>query len=63
MVAESRLSELPTEKPKQVVSNASSDGPKHSNPKAKGSSGGKAKGEIEFEVVEKILGASLVGKK
>ncbi|CBI36641.3 unnamed protein product, partial [Vitis vinifera] len=35
VVAESRLSELPTEKPKQV----------------------------EFEVVEKILGASLVGRK
>ena len=63
MVAESRLSELPTEKPKQVVTNGPSDDPKHSNPKAKGSSGGKSKGEVELEVVEKIVGASLVGKK
>ncbi|XP_034685405.1 isoleucine--tRNA ligase, cytoplasmic isoform X1 [Vitis riparia] len=63
VVAESRLSELPTEKPKQVVTNGSSDDLKHSNPKSKGSSGGKTKGEVEFEVVEKILGASLVGRK
>ena len=64
MVAESRLSALPTEKPKQNVSNGSVDDSKKSNPKTKGPSSGKA-GDVadSYEVLEKVSGASLVGLK
>ncbi|KAF7827269.1 isoleucine--tRNA ligase, cytoplasmic [Senna tora] len=61
IVAESRLSSLPTEKPKQTVTNGSVDGPKV---KTKGSSSGKTENVLDsFEVLEKLSGASLVGKK
>jgi isoleucyl-tRNA synthetase len=64
LVAESRLSALPTEKPKQNVSNGSVDDSKKSNPKTKGPSSGKA-GDVadSYEVLEKVSGASLVGLK
>ncbi|KAE8690316.1 hypothetical protein F3Y22_tig00110895pilonHSYRG00017 [Hibiscus syriacus] len=63
VVAESRLSELPTEKPKSNSSNESSGGSKKS--KSKGTSGEKTKDSAadSFEVLEKFSGASLVGKK
>ncbi|KAF7822569.1 isoleucine--tRNA ligase, cytoplasmic [Senna tora] len=61
IVGESRLSSLPTEKPKQTVTNGSVDGPKV---KTKGSSSGKAENVLDsFEILEKLSGASLVGKK
>ncbi|GMJ10539.1 hypothetical protein like AT4G10320 [Hibiscus trionum] len=63
VVAESRLSELPTEKPKSNSSNGPSGDSKKS--KSKGSSGEKTKDSAadSFEVLEKFPGASLVGKK
>lgn len=62
VVAETRLSELPVEKAKKALPNgAVSDNP---NSKTKGSSSGKAKTTVDaFEVLDKFLGASLVGKK
>ncbi|XP_010525919.1 PREDICTED: isoleucine--tRNA ligase, cytoplasmic [Tarenaya hassleriana] len=61
VVAESRLSALPTDKPKTNVTNGPSGDPKKSNPKAKG---GKTETVADsFEVLEKIKGAALVGKK
>uniref|UniRef100_A0A2N9FJH6 isoleucine--tRNA ligase n=1 Tax=Fagus sylvatica TaxID=28930 RepID=A0A2N9FJH6_FAGSY len=64
LVAESRLSALPTEKPKQNVSNGSVDDSKKSNPKTKGPSSGKAGNVADsYEVLEKVSGASLVGLK
>ncbi|XP_039000355.1 isoleucine--tRNA ligase, cytoplasmic-like [Hibiscus syriacus] len=64
VVAESRLSELPTEKPKSSNSaNVPSGDSKKS--KSKGTSGEKTKDSAadSFEVLEKFSGASLVGKK
>ncbi|MBA0731191.1 hypothetical protein Golax_020586, partial [Gossypium laxum] len=63
VVAESRLSELPTEKPKPNAANGPSGDSKKS--KSKGSSGEKTKDSAadSFEVLEKFSGASLVGKK
>ncbi|KAL6501397.1 hypothetical protein OROGR_026530 [Orobanche gracilis] len=66
IVAECRLSMLPNEKPKKVVSNGSVDVPKKANAKAKAkeSSNGKTENVLDsFEVLEKVLGSSLVGKK
>lgn len=64
IVAESRLSSLPTEKPKETVTSGSVDGPKKAVAKTKGSSSGKTESVLDsFEVLEKFLGASLVGKK
>lgn len=63
MVAESRLSALPNEKPKESVPNGSVDS-KKLNSKSKGSSGGKKEAvDTSFEVLEKMSGASLVGMK
>ncbi|KAF3455800.1 hypothetical protein FNV43_RR00442 [Rhamnella rubrinervis] len=61
VVAESRLSALPSEKPKSNVVNGP-DASKKSNSKTKGSSVGK-KDNIEdsYEVLGKVSGASLVG--
>ncbi|GMJ13010.1 hypothetical protein like AT4G10320 [Hibiscus trionum] len=63
VVAESRLSELPTEKPKSNSSKGPSGDSKKS--KSKGSSGEKTKDSAadSFEVLEKFSGASLIGKK
>ncbi|KAL4347207.1 hypothetical protein GQ457_17G001290 [Hibiscus cannabinus] len=63
VVAESRLSELPTEKPKSNSTNGPSGDSKKS--KSKGSSGEKTKDSAadSYEVLEKFSGASLVGKK
>lgn len=62
VLAESRLSELPREKPKQSATNGPVDGSKKS--KTKTSSGGKKESiEDSFEVLEKVTGASLVGMK
>ncbi|KAK4268844.1 hypothetical protein QN277_022077 [Acacia crassicarpa] len=64
IVAESRLISLPTEKPKETVTNGSIDGPKKAIAKTKGSSVGKTENVLDsFEVLEKFSGASLVGKK
>ncbi|ESQ46757.1 hypothetical protein EUTSA_v10027624mg [Eutrema salsugineum] len=59
VVAESRLSSLPTDKPKANLANADA---KKANPKAKG--GAKPESSADsYEVLEKFNGASLVGKK
>ena len=64
MVAESRLSTLPIEKPKPNVANGSIDNSKKPNPKTKGPSSGKTGDAVDhFEVLEKVSGASLVGLK
>ncbi|XP_062107730.1 isoleucine--tRNA ligase, cytoplasmic [Humulus lupulus] len=64
VVAESRLSSLPSEKPKPNIINGSVDDSKKSSVKAKGSSAGKKENvEDSYEVLEKVLGASLVGMK
>ncbi|KAK4566798.1 hypothetical protein RGQ29_002877 [Quercus rubra] len=64
VVAESRLSALPSEKPKPNVANGSIDDSKKPNPKTKGSSTGKTGDALDhFEVLEKVSGASLVGLK
>ncbi|KVI01022.1 Aminoacyl-tRNA synthetase, class 1a, anticodon-binding [Cynara cardunculus var. scolymus] len=62
VVAESRLSELPVEKAKKGTPNGAVDD--NSLPKAKGSTGGKAKSSVvAYEVLDKFSGSSLVGKK
>ncbi|GJW60003.1 isoleucine--tRNA ligase, cytoplasmic, partial [Tanacetum coccineum] len=62
VVAESRLSELPVEKPKKGTPSGPVDG--NSLPKTKGSTGGKAKNTVAaYEILEKFPGSSLVGKK
>ncbi|XWS43910.1 hypothetical protein CRYUN_Cryun16bG0145300 [Craigia yunnanensis] len=63
VVAESRLSELPTEKPKSGAANGPSFDSKKS--KTKGSSGEKTKDSAadSYEVLDKFSGASLVGMK
>ncbi|XP_057959280.1 isoleucine--tRNA ligase, cytoplasmic [Malania oleifera] len=66
VVAESRLSELPSEKPKggpKDVPNGSASDSGNSNVKMKGSSGGKNKHVAEFELLERVTGASLIGMK
>lgn len=64
VVAESRLSELPREKPKQSTVNGPGDDSKKSNAKVKTSSGAKKENiEDSYEVLEKVTGASLVGTK
>ncbi|KAL6553648.1 hypothetical protein OROGR_007490 [Orobanche gracilis] len=64
IVAECRLSTLPKEKPKKVVCNGPVDVPKKANAKAKEFSNGKTENFLDsFEVLEKALGSSLVGKK
>ncbi|PQM40320.1 isoleucine--tRNA ligase cytoplasmic [Prunus yedoensis var. nudiflora] len=64
VVAESRLSSLPSDKPKENVANGSVDDSKKLNSKTKGSSGGKKEiVDTSYEVLEKVSGASLVGKK
>ncbi|KAL5543283.1 hypothetical protein UlMin_010993 [Ulmus minor] len=64
VVAESRLPALPTDKPKHNVVNGAVDDSKKSNVKAKGSSSGKKENaDVTYEVLEKLSGASLVGKK
>lgn len=63
VVAESRLSALPNDKPKENIPNGSVDS-KKLNSKSKGSSGGKKEAvDTSYEVLEKMSGASLVGKK
>ncbi|GMJ10561.1 hypothetical protein like AT4G10320 [Hibiscus trionum] len=63
VVAESRLSELPTEKPKSNSAYRPSDDSKKS--KSEGTSGEKTKDSAadSFEVLEKFSGVSLVGLK
>ncbi|XVF55001.1 hypothetical protein PTKIN_Ptkin06aG0001300 [Pterospermum kingtungense] len=63
VVAESRLSELPTDKPKPNAANGPSGESKKS--KTKGSSGEKTKDSAadSYEILEKFSGASLVGTK
>ncbi|XVF59729.1 hypothetical protein PTKIN_Ptkin07bG0299100 [Pterospermum kingtungense] len=63
VVAESRLSELPTEKPKSDAANGPSADSKKS--KTKGSSGAKTKDSASdsYEVLDKFSGTSLVGTK
>ncbi|XP_057499526.1 isoleucine--tRNA ligase, cytoplasmic-like [Actinidia eriantha] len=64
VVAESRLSELPVEKPKKGTLNGPVNDLDSSNSKTKGSSGGKSKNVIDtYEVLDKFPGASLVGTK
>ncbi|KAA8531175.1 hypothetical protein F0562_005911 [Nyssa sinensis] len=64
IVAESRLSELPIEKPKKGVLNGSGKESENSNSKTKGSSGGKTKNVGDtYEVLDKFSGASLMGTK
>ncbi|KAB1213335.1 putative isoleucine--tRNA ligase, cytoplasmic [Morella rubra] len=64
VVAESRLSALPSEKPKPNIANGSVHDSKQSNLKNKGSTGGKAGDVVDsFEVLDKVSGASLVGMK
>ncbi|KAK7253094.1 hypothetical protein RIF29_37526 [Crotalaria pallida] len=64
IIAESLLSSLPKEKPKEAVSNGSNDVPKKANAKTKDSSSGKKENILDsFEVLEKVVGSSLVGKK
>lgn len=64
MVAESRLSALPSEKPKPNAANGSVDDSKQSKPKTKGSSSGKTGDVVDsYELLEKVSGASLVGIK
>ncbi|CAD5327491.1 unnamed protein product [Arabidopsis thaliana] len=61
IVAESRLSALPTDKPKAKLSNGPAGDTKKANPKAKGAKPESA--ADSYEVLEKFNGASLVGKK
>ncbi|GKV22091.1 hypothetical protein SLEP1_g31990 [Rubroshorea leprosula] len=62
VLAESRLSGLPTEKPKLSVTNGPSGDSKKS--KTKGLSGEKTQNPADsFDILEKFSGASLVGKK
>nr|XP_043623289.1 isoleucine--tRNA ligase, cytoplasmic [Erigeron canadensis] len=62
VVAESRLSELPVEKPKKGTPNGAVDD--NSILKPKGSTGGKVKTSVvAYEVLDKFPGSSLVGKK
>ncbi|XWS67348.1 hypothetical protein CRYUN_Cryun05aG0279200 [Craigia yunnanensis] len=63
VVAESRLSDLPNEKPKRNAANGPSGDSKKS--KTKGSSGEKTKDSAadSYGVLEKFSGASLVGTK
>lgn len=64
VVAESRLSELPVEKTKKSKSNGSGNDSVDSNPKTKAPSGGKSKNTVDtYEVLDKFVGASLVGTK
>lgn len=64
MVAESRLSGLPSEKPKSNVVNGSVDTSKKSNSKSKVSSAGKKENvDDSYEILERFSGASLVGVK
>ncbi|XP_052173832.1 isoleucine--tRNA ligase, cytoplasmic [Diospyros lotus] len=64
VVAESRLSELPVEKPKKSMPNGSMNDTENSKSKTKGSTGGKNKNAVDTcEVLEKFSGASLVGTK
>ncbi|GFY81415.1 tRNA synthetase class I (I, L, M and V) family protein [Actinidia rufa] len=64
VVAESRLSELPVEKPKKSTPNGAVNDLDSSNSKTKGSSGGKSKNVIDtYDVLDKFPGASLVGTK
>lgn len=62
VVAESRLSELPLEKAKKGTSNGAVFDTRNSNSKSKPSSG-KAKNFDTYEILDKISGASLIGKK
>lgn len=65
IVAESRLSQLPSKKPKADPVNGA-EGSKISNSKPKGSVNEKAKSGVDsgqYELVEKIQGSSLVGLK
>ncbi|KAF8402283.1 hypothetical protein HHK36_013235 [Tetracentron sinense] len=65
VVAESRLSQLPSKKSKPDAPNGAV-GSKHSNLKGKGSSNEKVKSGADtgsYELLEKVTGASLVGKK
>ncbi|XP_042489506.1 isoleucine--tRNA ligase, cytoplasmic-like [Macadamia integrifolia] len=66
VVAESRLSQLPSKKPKPDTPSGPVQDPKHSNLKSKNSSNGKVKKAVDtgsYELLEKVTGASLVGKK
>lgn len=67
MVAKSRLSALPSEKPKSSVASAPRGDSKKSSTKVKGSSGKKSEEkETEnesCEILDEFSGASLVGKK
>lgn len=69
MVAESRLSALPTEKPKSNVANGPAGDSKKPGSKVKGSSDKKAQeGDLagdnaSYEKLGEFLGASLVGMK
>lgn len=60
VVAESRLSALPTDKPKLNAANGPAGDTKKSNTKSKGGKTGEAD---SYELLEKVSGASLVGKK
>ncbi|KAI6695906.1 hypothetical protein NL676_023616 [Syzygium grande] len=62
VVAESRLSALPSESQKQKMTNGPVDETKKSNPKSKGSGSKKAE-DVSYEILEKFSGASLVGTK
>nr|GMD08254.1 isoleucine--tRNA ligase, cytoplasmic [Ipomoea batatas]GMD84640.1 isoleucine--tRNA ligase, cytoplasmic [Ipomoea batatas]GMD90757.1 isoleucine--tRNA ligase, cytoplasmic [Ipomoea batatas] len=62
VVAESRLSELPLEKAKKGTTNGAVNDTQNSNPKSK-PSGGKSKNLDTYEILDKISGSSLVGKK
>ncbi|CAA6660103.1 unnamed protein product [Spirodela intermedia] len=65
IVAESRLSQLPSKKPKADPVNGV-EGSKVTNSKAKGSVNEKAKSGVDsgqYELVEKIQGSSLIGLK
>jgi isoleucyl-tRNA synthetase len=63
VVAESRLSELPVERAKKVVSSGAVNDTEKSTTKTKGPAPAKSKNVETYEVLEKFTGASLVGKK
>ncbi|XP_058214012.1 isoleucine--tRNA ligase, cytoplasmic isoform X3 [Rhododendron vialii] len=64
IVAESRLSELPVEKPRKAMPNGTANDSERSNSTTKGSSGGKSKSMVDtYEVLDKFSGAALVGTK
>lgn len=66
IVAESRLSELPVEKPRKAAANGPVNDSERSksNSTTKGSSGGKSKNMVDtYEVLDKFSGAALVGTK